>query len=163
MTDAVVRSPCPTNVTLAAPADESALMDLLRLRHEEDGIGSFDEIAVRAAVRQGIMRNWSYVGVIRENKELVASIGLFIGGFWYSSDSHLMDYWNFVAPSHRKSTYAKNLLLFAKWVSDELGRPLVMAKIENAATVQMVKLYERQLPRSGSLFVYNMPEQKGFA
>ena len=134
-------------------------MAMLRLRHNEDGIGSFDEIAVRATVRRGIYRDWSYVGVIRENKRLVASVGLFVGGFWYSDEWHITDFWNFVMPEYRKSTHAKNLLLFSKWVSDQLGKPLVMAKIENCETAQLVKLYERQLPKSGGLFIYNRASQ----
>lgn len=132
-------------------------MALLRLRHREDGIGSFDEEEVRLTVRRGIMRDYAYVGVIRDGGVLTASIGLFLGGFWYSRESHLTDFWNFVAPGFRRTTHAKNLLLFAKWVSDQLGRPLVMAKIQNDETAQLLKLYERQLPKSGALFVYGIP------
>ena len=130
-------------------------MTMLRLRHSEDGIGSFDEDEVRTTVRRGILRDWAYVGVIRDHGVLAASIGLFVGGFWYSKDSHLTDFWNFVMPDYRRSTHAKHLLMFAKWVSDELNKPLVMAKIDNDRTAQLIKLYERQLPRSGGLFVYN--------
>ena len=150
-------SQLPAEVTLAMPEDEEALMALLRLRHVEEGIGAFDDDAARATVRRGILRDWAYVGVIRERGILAASIGIFVGGFWYSQEPHLTDFWNFVMPDYRRSTHAKNLLMFAKWVSDKLEKPLVMAKVQNEQTSQLLKLYERQLPKSGTLFVYNMP------
>lgn len=145
----------PSNVKLAHPNDEEALMAMLRMRHLEDGIGSFDEDEVRSTIRRGTMRDFSYIGIIRDGNTAVASIGLFVSGFWYSKDSHLCDFWNFVMPDYRRTTHAKNLLLFAKWMSEQLGTPLVMAKIDNPTTAQLIKLYERQLPRSGGLFVYN--------
>jgi GNAT superfamily N-acetyltransferase len=145
----------PSDVTLAMPEDEESLMDILRLRHQEDGVGDFDEISVRARVQLGIFRHQGNIGVIRKNGIIEASIGLFLTSFWYGQQQHLSDYWNYVREPYRRSTHAKHLLMFAKAYAEGLGIPLVMAKLSNDKTEPMIRLYERQLPRSGAVFVFN--------
>lgn len=145
-------------VTLALPDDETAILDLLRVRHGEEGVGSFDEDCVLQTLRRGIQRQFAMVGVIRGKKGIEASIGLFVDQPWYSREGYLSDRWAVVGIGYRKSEHAKNMLQFAKWSAHEIGFPLVMTMIQNEATEGKLKLYERQLPKAGSLFIYH-PDQ----
>jgi hypothetical protein len=146
---------CPPEVRLARPDDEADLMAMLRARHEEDGIGSFSDTMARISVQRGLRREYSYIGVIRNAKTIEASVGLFVTTPWDSQDPMLVDQWAYVSPNYRRSTHAKNLIQFAKWASQKLGVPLFMTKIKNEQTSGMAKLYARQLPECGSLFIYD--------
>lgn len=142
---------------MAVEGDKEALLDLLRLKHDEDGIGSFDRSKVMLSIERGTVRFRAMIGVVRGRIGIEASIGLFMGSPWDSSDDHLTDRWMFVHPDYRRSEHAKNLLIFAKRAAIELGFPLVMTTMLNETTANKAKLYERQLPRAGELFVYNPP------
>lgn len=146
---------CPKEVRLAKPDDEPALMGLLELRHKEDGLGRFDPAMAALSVRRGLMRDFGYIGVIRGARAIEASIGLFVTTPWDSSDPLLVDSWNFVDPAHRKSSHAKSLLCFGKWAAHQLGLPLLMSKLRNDQTAGMARLYARQLPEAGALFLYD--------
>lgn len=146
---------CPQEVRLAKPEDEQALMAMLELRHTEDGLGKFDPSMARLSVRRGLMRDYGYIGVIRSASGIEASVGLFVTTPWDSSDFLLTDQWNFVSLPYRRSTHAKNLIQFSKWASHQLGLPLLMSKIKNDQTAGMARLYSRQLPECGALFLYD--------
>jgi hypothetical protein len=148
----------PSDVRLAIAGDEDKIVDMLALRHEEDGLGKFSEARTRISVRRGINRDCGYIGVIRHGRTIQASIGLFVSTPWDSEDPLLAEQWNFVHPDHRRSTHAKNLILFAKWASFKLGVPLLMSKFKNEQTAGLAKLYARQLNESGALYLYR-PEQ----
>jgi hypothetical protein len=146
---------CPPDVRLARPEDEPALMAMLEARHQEDGIGTFSIAKSRMAIKKGLMRDYGYIGVIRNAKTIEASIGLFVTTPWDSEDPILTDSWAYVRPEFRRSTNAKNLIEFAKWASTQLGVPLFMTKVKNEQTSGMTRLYARQLPECGSLFLYD--------
>ncbi len=148
---------CPSEVSTAVPADAQAILDLLRLMHQETGQAPLDESRVRRIIWRGVTQDEAMIGVIRGAKSnaIEGSIGLFTDQWWYSSSDHLIDRWHFVAEPYRKSTHAKNLIEFAKWAATEIGRPLIMGMIETEQTAAKLRLYERQLPKAGALFVFN--------
>ena len=144
-----------SEVRIAQRRDEDPLVAILRIKHEEDGIGGFREDMVRATVKRGIEQDNAMIGVIRGPHGIEATIGLFIGTLWTSPDQHISDLWHFVAPDYRKSTHGKALIEFAKWASGELERPLMMMTVKNEKTAKKVDLYERQLgPATGFMFTY---------
>ncbi len=147
-------------VRLAVFDDGPAILDLLRMKHAEDGIGAFDPAKVTRSVERGVLRYRAMIGVIRGRDRLEASIGLFLGSPWDSSDEHLSDRWMFVHPEHRRSAHAKNLLIFAKWAATELDCPLVISALVNDTTEAKVKLIERQVPKAGEVFVFRPPVAK---
>ncbi len=150
---------CPPEVATAVPGDAQALLDLLRLMHAETGQAPFDELQVRKVIWRGVTQDEAMIGVIKGKAgEIEGSIGLFTDRFWYSSRDHLIDRWNFVPEPHRKSTHAKKLLEFAKWAAVFVDRPLHMGMLETPTTAAKLRLYERQLPRAGALFVFNGPD-----
>lgn len=144
-----------SDVRLAHPADQEPLVALLEEMHRETGIGRFDADRVRLALQAGIMRQGGVVGVVRGRDGVEASIGLFMGQTWYSSDRHLFDLWAFVSEPFRRTTHAKSMILFAKQAAIDLGLPLVMTVVTNEHTQRKERLFERQLPKAGSIFVYN--------
>ncbi len=151
-----------SEVRLAAEDDGAAIIQLLREMHGETGIGRFDPQRVAIAIIAGIARRGGVIGVIRSpgrgaGRVIEASIGLFIGASWCSSDPHLFDLWSFVGEPYRRSTHQKAMIGFAKQAASDLGLPLVMTVVSNEATARKERLFERQLPKSGSLFIFNSP------
>jgi hypothetical protein len=153
-----------SDVRLAVPADEGALVELLADMHAETGFGRFDPEVVTAVVRAGIERNGGLVGVIKNEQEIEGTIGLFLGGAnvlfgpqWCSRDPYIFDLWSFVAEPYRRSTHAKVLIQFAKNAALALQLPLMMTVVSNELTARKERLFERQMPRSGSLFMFNVP------
>lgn len=150
---------CPPEVETAVQTDAPALLALLRLMHAEMGMAPFDEPRVRQIIWRGVTQQEAVVGVIRGkgSRRIEGSIGLFTDRLWYSARDHLADFWNFVDEPHRKSTHAKNLIEFAKWAALTIDRPLVMSMVANDRTAAKLRLYERQLPKGGAIFVFNAP------
>jgi hypothetical protein len=147
---------CPASVRCARPTDENSMMDFLRLMHEENGMFPMDNDKVRGILRRGIQRDRAIVGIIRGDKGIEASVGLYVGVFWYAPDTtpHIEDLWTFVREDCRRTSHAKDLLAFSKWASSYLGFPLLMGILSNDRTAAKVRLYERQLGRAaGALFV----------
>lgn len=142
-------------VECATPDDVSELMALLRLMHEEKGLAPWDETKVMGALRDGIGWKQGMIGVIRGPKMIEASIALFISSWWYSQAEHITDLWSFVHPDHRKSTHAKKLIEFAKEAATDLKRPLLMGVLNTEKTSAKVRLFRRQMPEAGSLFIFN--------
>ena len=150
-----------STVKLALPSDEGPLMELLRQMWKENGLASLDEDRVRHFLHRGIARDKAIIGVIRGPDTIEASVGLFVGTWWYSTENHIEDLFSYVATPYRRSTHAKSLIEFAKNCSMQLGMPLLMGVLSSDRTAAKVKLYERMLPKLGALFVYNGSEAPG--
>jgi hypothetical protein len=141
-------------VLLATQEDEPALVELLRLRHAEEGHGIFDEDRARSVVTRGIARDLAIVGIIRGRNSIEASVGLFVTEPWDSKIQILSDLWLTVLEPYRKSDRAKCLVDFSKWAATELDKPLMLTLALNPQTERKDKFYARHLPRSGSMFLY---------
>lgn len=146
----------PSIIRMAHPTDADGISELLHEMHAETGMGRLDEDRVRYTIATGIARQGGVVGVVRgDDGHIEASIGLFIGNNWYSQDPHLFDLWAYVGVPYRKSTHAKSLIGFAKSAATTLNLPLMMTVIANGQTARKERLFERQLPKAGSLFLFN--------
>lgn len=143
------------SVRLAHHLDIGGLISLLREAHEESGAyGEFAPLKASALIATGLARDGGIIGVIGQPGRIEASIGLFLTTAPMSNEPYLADRWCIVGEDYRRSTRAKTLMEFAKWASNELGRPLIMSAISNERTARKVELMERQLPKAGALFVY---------
>lgn len=151
-------TPLPPEVRLATLADAQEVFDTLMVNYQENGLASLSKDKVAMYVKQGVMRDNASIGIIRGEKRIEATIGLVIGEWWYSQDKHVEEVWNFVHPDHRRSTHAKHLIEFAKWVSDSLELPLLMGVLTTKRLAAKERLYERQLPKVGALFLHNIPQ-----
>lgn len=132
-------------IRIATPDDADDVMALLRLMHGENGRGPLNEAKVRATVDRGAARQRAIIGLIGEPGLPQASIGLFIGSYWYTEAEHLADLWTFVHPGYRRGAHARNMLEWAKSVSDQLGVPLGMGIMSIDRVWEKVELYKRRL------------------
>ena len=144
------------------------LLAMCRKLHEENGIGSeLDETKVKAILTRGMKGSLTYIGVIGSEGRMEGSICLEIEPSWYGAQEFwLAERWNFVLPEYRKSDNAKQLIKFAKWLSDELSDesisrghppiPLMIGILSNQRTEAKIRLYRRELGEpAGAFFLYN--------
>jgi ribosomal protein L30/L7E len=147
-------------VRLATPNDANAIMDLLALMHEENGLFEMDNDAVRDMVNNVLSGKNGIIGVIDGENCLEAAVCLVIDKLWYAKNWCLNDVFNFVAPLFRRSTRAKSLIAFAKSYSDEVNIPLMMGIVSNVRTEAKIKLLERQMQKAGAFFIYNYGDKR---
>jgi hypothetical protein len=144
-------------VRIANQSDEDEIMGLLHLMHAEGGIMPLDEMKAKQTFRLAFNRQGGILGVIGEPGDIKAMIFLLISCYWYTSDYHLEELFNFVRPDVRKSpqNYAARLIDFAKSCSDEIKIPLTIGVLTNTRMEGKVRLYRRSLGvPSGAIFVH---------
>jgi len=142
-------------VRIATDGDEAEIYNLLMLQHRECGIFNFSDRKVRSVMQNGTRQNGGIVGVVDGANGVEATIGLTITQPWYSDDWHLSELWNFVHPAHRKDGHAAKLVNFSKWCSDNMTLPLFIMAIANKRTEAKMRLYNRMVPKTGIMFLYN--------
>lgn len=145
-------------VDLATRADEADLMEMCRLLHAENGLFPIDEDMVRAMLWRAFDGQGGIIGVIRgTDTPIEGVIYILISRFWYSTQTHLEELFNFVHPDHRQPPgRAGALIEFAKECASRLAIPLVIGVVSNERTEAKVRLYQRKLgPPAGAFFLYS--------
>jgi GNAT superfamily N-acetyltransferase len=126
--------------------------------HRENGVASLDMQKMIGAVQCSLAKYRGIVGIIDGDRgEVAASVCLVVAQWWYSADMHLEDRWTFVSEPYRRRPYARHLLDFAKQVAADMHLPLMMGVLSSNRTQAKVRLFERQLPLAGAVFMYNSP------
>jgi len=147
-------------VNLAVHGDEEDILDLLRARHLEHGSPCrWDDDRVRINVRLGTAQQSGVIGVVRGERGVEASVGLFPCTEWYSWEPILHDRWFFVHPHFRQSNHAKGLLAFSKQIAKGLGLQLRLTEIGDPAN-GLIRFLSRHSVPIGGMFVYD-GRQKG--
>lgn len=146
---------CP-DVRLAVIEDRPAIVALTNELHGENGLfriasGKVDHMLDRYFNREGAV-----IGVIGDVGAPVATIYLGIDQLVYTDDWALVEQWNFVHPEHRRTNYARQLIGYAKKVSDGLKLPLMVGILSNKRTEAKVRLYEQMLDKAGCYFIYGL-------
>lgn len=148
-----------SDVRLAHLDEEAELLVLCREIHREQPMHTYDEDRVRDMVRRALNQQNAIMAVIGDPGDLRAALLLLIDPIWWSDSLQLLELFNFVREDHRKSTYAKQLIQYAKHCADETGLDLTIGVLANKRTEAKVRLYERQqLPKVGAFFCYS-PEK----
>lgn len=150
-------------VRIATRADEDEIMLLLNVMHAEGGIMPLDERESKKMFSRSFNREGGILGVIGEPGDIKAMIFLLISRFWYTTNSHLEELFNFVRPDMRKSkeNYAQRLIEFAKECSVDIGLPLTIGVLTNQRMEGKVRLYQRSLGvPAGAWFVHMPPNCK---
>jgi GNAT superfamily N-acetyltransferase len=146
---------CP-DVRIAQQSDEEELVRLAQMAAEEDNQGTFDIDKVRSVLNLHFHKAGGIIGVIgNPGHKLKAFTLLAITQPWYSSDGQVQELSLFVDPDHRKTDYAKQLMVFSKKTSEALNLQLSIGVIANEKTEAKVRLYQRQFPQAGAFFRYN--------
>jgi GNAT superfamily N-acetyltransferase len=148
-----------STVEIAEPRDAPQIFALLKLCYAEDGSDPVDDEKLVEAIDAGIRQDWAMIGVIRAASiGVAASIGLFLDPQWYSYERRVTSRWEFVHPEHRRSDYAKRLLLFAKESATMLHRPLVLSLEQSDKTARKREMMARHMKVGGQVFVFDAPD-----
>lgn len=146
---------CP-DVRLAEPNDIPEIMRLFREYFDENDIKIFSEEKILSIISLHYNKNGGVIGVIGKPEERLKSVLILaVQQNWYSEDYRLQEILLFVSKDHRKSDYAKQLMIFAKKASDLLDLELRIGVWSSERTEAKVKLYKRQFNLRGAFFSYN--------
>lgn len=143
-----------SHIRLAGEADEMQIFNLCSLMHAEVGLHPLDWPKIAAMIRLATMRTRGIVGVIGEPHDLKAAIFMMIEPVWYSSAFVLLDYFTYVRPDARQSTYATDLIAYGKQCADGLGIDFVCGVFSTVRTEAKCKLYRRVMPKVGEFYRY---------
>lgn len=143
-------------VRVARPDEVDAIYNLLLELHAENGLFTLDPAKSRKTIVDLLDPSRGVIGVIEGPNGLEGSIGLFLTAWYYTTDLHLSEFWNFVKPECRRSTHAKRLIEFGKWVADDLGVPLHMGIVTTSRAEAKMRLYRRQLKQVGGYFLHGI-------
>lgn len=143
------------DVRLAVEDDRAALTELTTLLHGENGLFSLSANKRDMLLDRYYQQKGAVIGVIGDPGKPVASIHLSIVQPDYTDDWILIENWNFVHPDHRRSNYARQLIAYAKHISDEMSIPLMVGIVSNTRTEAKVRMYEQLLEKAGAYFIYN--------
>lgn len=163
--------PMPEGVRHARPEDEDAVLALMRLAHDENGLFSMDEEKTREMIRRCTARRFALLGVIdgqTSDCPIEGVIALVIASYWYTCEHHLEEIMNFVHPDHRRSTHAKQLIAWAKWCQQGLSQeglhvPLIMGIMTHKRLEPKIRLYQRQMPQIGAVFQVGLDTPDSFS
>jgi GNAT superfamily N-acetyltransferase len=145
---------CP-DIRLAEIEDIPSLMALTKLAADEDAQHPYDAEKVWNVVRRHYDKTGGLVAVAGAKGEPVRGyLIMIVDEIWYSPDYQLLELSLFVAPDHRKSTLAKQLMAFSKAASEGLKLDLTIGVLSTERTEAKVKLYKRQFKTAGAYFVY---------
>lgn len=134
-----------------ATQDEAgAIMGLLRVMHAEVGMLPLSEDRTRETVNRCL--TLGAVLVAEHEGDLVATMGLAPGQWWYSDAKHLSEIWTFVHPQHRRSTHARDMLIFADAMAKDLDVPFFAGVTSSVQTEGKCRLYRRILRPIGQSF-----------
>lgn len=109
---------------------------------------------VAAMIRLATQRTRGIVGVIGEPHDLKAAIFMVIEPVWYSDEFFLQEYFNYVRPDARRSTYATDLLCYGKRCAEELGIDFFCGVYSTVRTEAKCRLYRRVMPKMGEFYRY---------
>jgi len=148
----------PSRVRIAEPCDFDQILFLAEEMHTENGLFSMSHTKVREMVMTHFERTGGLIGVIGEPGALEGIIGLRIcQAAWYTDEVVLEDFMTFVLPEFRRSNNAKDLIDFAKKMSEEIGIPLLTGVVSNNRTEAKLGLYKRKFGApAGAFFLANV-------
>lgn len=147
-------------VRVGTPADFHTMLPFCQEMHDENGVARLNPAKMIGTLQCLLAKYYGIVGIIDgDNGEVAASVGLAVSEWWYSDDQHLEDRWTFVSAPYRRrwGSAARLLIDWAKLAADEMNMPLIMGVMSSHRTVAKIKLFERQLPLAGAVFVHNNP------
>lgn len=155
----------PDTVRLATEADESALMELLRMDHQENAlvVAPFDEQHTKGFIQAATREKDATIGVVDGPAGPVGLIWLIPEVWWFSPTWYVAERLTFVHPDHRRSRYGRDLLQFAHWFVDsmsaELGYQifLISSVVGTVDVDRKVALFGRMMQRGGGIFIYPSP------
>jgi GNAT superfamily N-acetyltransferase len=139
-------------LTIANPGDLDEMCALIKVMHDENGVGRLDQSKVRGAISEVIASGGCLVA--KQDGRIVGSVGLIMDEWWYSSEKALIDRWFFVHPDHRKFGHATRLIAAMKAAADTSGLPVVLQVSSTVDTLSKLKFFKRHLTPLGGAFIH---------
>lgn len=150
-----------TSVRTATPDDYQELFRIVCLAHAENGQHEFNEDKIKHLVWRGCNRDNAIIGAIGKPDDLRAMIYLQLAPVYYSLEWQLTELLSYVRDDSRRCGYAKKLLNFAKKCTDETGLDLFIGIVSDHRLEAKSRLYERQLPKGGTFYIYKAKKAEG--
>jgi hypothetical protein len=150
-----------TPIRMADERDEIEIFRLCEMMWREEHPRKRHPLSwskVSPMIRMATRRERGIIGVIGEPGDLKAAVFLLIEPVWFSDTWILCEYFNYVRPDARRSTYAKDLIAFSKSCADALRLDLSIGVLSNSRTEAKVRLYKRMLPYAGAFFYYQQED-----
>lgn len=154
----------PMNVRPAEERDEENLFAILCMAYKENAPYKINPNKVRLMISAASRDKDVIIGVIDApdgSGRIAATVGAMFSQWWYTDDWHIEDCWNYVHPEYRKSTFAKDLLNYSKWIAEKMSMPLHVGILTAERMESKVRFFARQMPQVGASFVYNMEAASG--
>jgi|HubBroStandDraft_5_1064220.scaffolds.fasta_scaffold109655_2 hypothetical protein len=140
----------------ATPADLPEFMRLFKVMHAENGLFDLDEECVLETFNRAVKNKEGVIGLIKgPDGDIRAMLFMLITRYYYTTQFHLEELFNYVAPPWRKTNYADTLLRYAIHCQQQLKIPLVIGVLSGSRMEAKVRLYRRRLGMpSGAFFVH---------
>ena len=161
-------TPRPLSVRISRPDEEEKIFRVLMQMAEEIALAPVNETKVRAMIRRcsgpaaGEVRD-GVIGLIdAPGGKIAATVGMIHNQWWYTNSWHVEEVWSFVHPDHRPDhrreengpNYARALIQFSRWWGEQLGCPVLMGVMSTERTLGKIRLYAREIPLVGALFLH---------
>lgn len=161
----------PDRVRVATPEDEQDVYELILLDIAENAsrVAPPDDDSIVGHIHAGTRAKGGICAVIDDDAGKPCAVCLIEPAkWWWSRSWHIVKVVDFVHPDHRGGSYARDLIQFQKWVSDEWSRSfgyrvyLINGVMATKRTKDKMRLYKRMMNFIGGFFIYPMPpEGKG--
>jgi hypothetical protein len=146
---------CP-DVRLATPEDIPEIIRLFREYLKENNQNKFNEEKLVGIISLHYKKNGGIIGVVgKEGRSLDGMTILVVQQSWYSDDFQLQELILYIDQGSRKSSYAKQLMIFAKKATELLDLELRIGVWSSERTEAKMKLYGRQFNFRGGFFSWN--------
>ena len=146
---------CP-DVRLAVPEDIPEIMRLFKEYLSENEMDNYSEEKIVNIISLHYKKNGGIIGVIGEvGHKLKGALVLVVQQNWFNTVYNLQELSLYVSKDHRKSNYAKQLMIFAKKAASLLDLELRIGVWSSERTEAKINLYKRQFNFRGAFFSYN--------
>jgi GNAT superfamily N-acetyltransferase len=140
-------------IALATPDDISGIADLLRSMHAENGQAQVNERKALGVISQHIESGGCLVA--RQRDEIVGSMGVYVGSWWYSDEEAFFTRWFYVHPKHRSEGHATRLIGGMKQASRVEGKRLFVRIGAQASDLASLKHFKKYLVPFEGGYVFN--------
>ncbi len=148
-------------IRLADERDEPDILALCKLMHDEQHPYPLSWDKIVSNIRKATRHERGIIGLIGERGTGLprGAVFLLIDQPWYSESWILLEYFNYVHPAHRRSTYAHDLIEYSKRCAQDLRIDLTIGVYSTIRTEAKVRLYRRQVACAGAFFIYQPPNR----
>lgn len=134
--------------------DLPAAFELLQRMHEEVGEAPIDLQRV-AYVLAAVQRDGFLIMAFGPDGRPAGTMGVQVGGYWYSAAPCLRDTWAFVDPPFRGKKVLESMIDAAKDIAAGMQLPLYVGVTDGGEHLEAKeRIMGRQLKRVGVLFVH---------